>query len=54
MCRGLDPRGGAQGQRATQFWWAGTHGDGAWRSLVTVVDIIDSRPYKISLPNLKG
>jgi hypothetical protein len=32
----------------------GSNGDGAWRGLVTIVELIDPRPYKISLPISKA
>ena len=28
-----------------QFSWGGANGDGAWRGLVTIVELIDPRPY---------
>jgi hypothetical protein len=28
----------------------GSNGDGAWRGLVTIAELIDPRPYKIDLP----
>jgi hypothetical protein len=34
---------------AQQFWWGGANGDGTWRSLVTIDELIDPRPH-ISQP----
>ena len=32
----------------------GENGDGAWRGLVTIVNLIDHRPYIFSIPDLGG
>jgi len=32
----------------------GSNGNGAWRGLVPIVDLLDPRPYKISLPISKA
>ena len=32
----------------------GSNGDGAWRGMVTIVELIDPRPYIFSLPDLGG
>jgi hypothetical protein len=33
---------------------AGSNGDGAWRGMVTIVELIDPRPYIFSVPDLGG
>jgi len=49
--RNSDTTGGIRGQ-ATQFWWGCQMGmaHGAWRGLVTIVELIDPGPYRFYSP----
>jgi len=55
-CRGLNAYTSSVPTRVAVYavLVRGSNGDGAWRGLVTIVELIDPRPYKISLPISKA